>query len=242
MDNNRRDRARPTKRKQPPPKFYTFHTDHHCLFLGQSLRPWLGQMRIEFRSIVLLVAACELLLLSWPIVATIIWKERAFLTWIHFIYLFRGIFLLAAAVSVRYPHRLYGSGDYTGGWNAIRIHGAFSIYWTMAWWMRIAVIHGIVLTTLFFLGTLGMLPVFLDNNNKWPMLLWGLSLGFHILAFVQTWVSIYAIWRLGVYKPVVNAYNKARRKGTEATPRKLNELEIRTRRRLARERIRAANV
>ncbi len=181
-------------------------------------------MRRAFVAYVLLVTAAEIMLLAWPIVATVIWKTRAFLTWIHFIYLWRVVLLLWAAASVRYPHRLYGTGVYSLGWNTARIHGAFSTQALMMWWARLALLHGVVLTAIFAIVTLAVLPAlfFDDNNNSWPMLLWGLTLGFHAIVIAESLVSVYVVWKFGVFKPVNAALAKSRRKGTLGNPRAID--------------------
>lgn len=204
---------------------YNYFSDKHCLFLGQSLRRWNPEIRRAFLASVVLVAAAELTLLAWPIVATIIWKERAFLTWIHFIYAIRIILLGWGAATVRYPHRLYGTGRYSLGWNTARIHGAFAPYRSMLWWARLALLHGIVLTVIFAIATLALLPVFLSNDHRWPMLLWGLSLGFHAIVVVQSLVSVYVVWKFGVHGPVNDAYVQARRKGTVGNPAEIQRQE-----------------
>ena len=203
---------------------YVFHQDEHCLFLGERLRPWLKGMRSEFVYIMVLSLAIEAALLVWPIVATVIWQARAFLTWIHFLYLPR-IFLVSLALfQVRYPQRLWGTGDYTVGWNSVRLSGGFSAYKSMAWWVRVAMLHGVLLTLIFVLVTLGVIPVFLNGGKKWPWLLWALSLGFHLIVIAESLILPFAVWKLGVHRPTMAALRKAQLRGAEARPRRLREM------------------
>ncbi len=177
-------------------------------------------MRSEFVFVVLLIMAIEAVLVAWPIVATVIWKELAFLTWIHFLYAIRLILLLVSLFEVEFPHRVWGTGDYSLGWNTVRLSGGFSAYGSLAGWARLAILHGILLTLLFLITTLATIPVFLNN---WPMLLWGLSLGFHLAVIGESLAAPFVIWRLGIHRPVSSAYHLAKRKGTEGRPRRLQE-------------------
>ncbi len=202
---------------------YAFHQDKDCLFLGQRLSPWLRSMRSEFVFVVLLITVVELALMAWPIVATVIWKARAFLTWIHFIYLIRLGLLVVGAFEVEFPHRLWGTGDYSLGWNTVRLSGGLSAYGTLAWWARLAFLHGLLLTAVFLIVTLATIPIFLDSSSSWPMLLWGLTLAFHLIVVVESLVAPFVIWELGVRRPVSSAYRKAKRQGSEGRPRCLLE-------------------
>lgn len=196
-------------------------------------------MRSGFMATILLVAAGEIMLLAWPVVATVIWRKSAFLTWIHFIFLLRVLLLLCSIFRVRYPHRLYGTGEYSAGlWNVLRLHGAFATYSSLAWWMRWAFVHGIMLTGLFVLATLATLPLFMahENHGHHSMLPWGLTLGFHVLIMVQSWLSVYIVWKLGVQRPILAAYTQARKANVvEVTPRVLRDTESTMRQRKMRE-------
>ena len=207
--------GRPTESQNS--EIYNFNTDRGYRYLDVNLLPYARDLTSRFVAWIVLTFFIELILLAWPITATVLWSTWAALTWISFGYALRLLFLLATVIGVgSRVHRLAGR-PVTRFQNPHRIISltlgtAFATSAPLKMYYLLALVQGI-LTILTLLLTLATAPMFSSNSKN---LVLGLSLGFQILSILQSlsWPGI--IYRYAIRGPVASAVASARRRRTRA--------------------------
>jgi len=173
---------------------YDFHTDKTYRYLDVDLGPYAKDLSSRFMAWVLLTVVLELVLLAWPVAATIIWKAWAAVTWMAFGYAIRIMLLLISLCEVgSRVHKLAGR-PVTRRKNphryiSLTLGTAFAPSPSLMTWYVLALIQAI-LTTLILLFTLVTAPVFTSHSRS---LLLSLTLLFQLISILQSlaWPGIF---------------------------------------------------
>ncbi len=205
------------RRQQQISQIYNFNTDRSYQYLDVDLTPYVRDLTTRFVAWVVLTFIIELILLAWPIVATVMWSTWAALTWISFGYAIRLVALVATVVGVgSRVHRLAGRpvtlSKNPHRFVSVTLGTAFATSTPLKIWYVLAWAQGI-LTVLTLLLSLATAPYFSSHDKN---LLLGLSLGFQILSIVQSlsWPGIF--YAYGIRASLRSAVLSARRQKAQA--------------------------
>lgn len=210
---------------EPPPELpqrrraYDFGTDRSYRYLDVDLAPYARDLTTRFVAWIALTVLVELTLLAWPIVATILWRSWAALTWMAFGYAIRVVALLAAAIEVgSRVHRLAGRPVTRRckphNYISLTLGTAFAPSPSLMTWYVLAMLQA-ALTALVLLFTLVAAPAFTARSKG---LLLGLTLGFQVVSILQSlaWPGI--IYTFGVRRQIRLAVATARRRRWPVPP------------------------
>ena len=199
-------------RRRQTSQIYNFNTDRSYQYLDVDLTPYVRDLTTRFVAWVVLTFVIELILLAWPIVATVMWSTWAALTWMSFLYAIRLVALVATVVGVgSRVHRLAGRpvtlSKNPHRFVSVTLGTAFATSAPLKIWYVLAWAQGI-LTIFTVLLTLATAPYFSNHNKN---LLLGLSLGFQILSILQSlsWPGI--LYAYGIRASLRSAVLSARR-------------------------------
>ena len=205
------------RRQQQTSQIYNFNTDRSYQYLDVDLTPYVRDLTTRFVAWVVLTFVIELILLAWPIVATVMWSTWAALTWMSFGYALRLIALVATVAGVgSRVHRLAGRpvtlAKNPHRFISVTLGTAFATSAPLKIWYVLAWAQGI-LTIFTLLLTLATAPYFSNHNKN---LLLGLSLGFLILSILQSlsWPGIF--YAYGIRASLRSAVLSARRQRARA--------------------------
>lgn len=192
-------------------RMYNFSSDRSYRYLDVDLAPYARDLGTRFVAWVVLTIVVELCLLAWPIVATVIWKSWAALTWMAFGYGVRILALLAAMVQVgSRVHKLAGRPvtrrRNPHSYISLTLGAAFAPSPLLMTWYVLALLQAVFTVLILFL-TLVMAPLFTMRSKG---LLLGLTLGFQVLSILQSLVWPGILYAYGVRTQVRQAVFSAR--------------------------------
>lgn len=144
------------------------------------------------------IVVLEIVLGSWPVVATSIWGSRAVDTWIHFLYWIKALFLFMAVMQNRWaPWRL---GPRRRGQSAVaaaqpryfEVCMGATASCELATWILISVVAHALLSAIVLLLVLVLKNEFQSNTQ------WVLSVVFDAVGIAESILSPMVVTRLGI--------------------------------------------
>ena len=173
---------------------YDFSSDRSYRYLDVDLSPYARDLTARFVAWVILTALLEAGLLSWPIVATVIWGTWAAMTWMSFGYAVRILALVISVIEVgSRVHKIAGRPvtrrRRPHGYISLTLGAAFVPSPSLMAWYVLALAQTIF-TILTMLLTLVAAPAFTSRSKG---LLLGLTIGFQALSILQSlaWPGIF---------------------------------------------------
>ena len=182
---------------------YSFETnDPNSTHLGVHLRDHQRQMRRTFVTVAFVILVIEVLMLAWPITATVLWGLEAAINWVWFFYLLRALLLLWAILtsSSLAVEKLWGLGSYE--WlKPHRVQASFAPSLALIGWSSLAFSLGCILGGVATILSAAIYTLYTSN------LLYGLTLGFGVLSILESFIAPFVLYRFGVIVPVNAARN-----------------------------------
>jgi len=179
--------------------YYNHLYDDTWTCRGKTLHRDRSYIQGQFRIILLLIFVFEVFANAWPLTATILYKQEAFITWFWFIYAIRVILLIGPFVKFENILHIYGAGNYKGFIHWGRIPAAFTPSTPLYIWVWISILIGGLAGTMVTLASIASWPLY-DSY-----LLGGLSIAFSVLFCIQSLISPFVLYWFGVWTPIENA-------------------------------------